>query len=39
MEPTKKDDLTNELKSAAINYDPNAPKIPGTQLDDKARAR
>lgn len=37
MEPTKKDDLTNELKSAAINYDPNAPKIPGTQLDDKAK--
>jgi len=37
MEPTKKDDLSNELKSAAINYDPNAPKIPGTQLDEKAK--
>jgi predicted nucleotidyltransferase/uncharacterized protein (UPF0332 family) len=37
MEPQKKDDLANELKSAAINYDPNAPKIPGTQLDDKAK--
>jgi uncharacterized protein (UPF0332 family)/predicted nucleotidyltransferase len=37
MEPIKKEDLTNELKSSAINYDPNAPKIPGTQLDEKAK--